>query len=282
MSQEVPARPRADAASALLRCREARGYDVARLSAPWRSGYAAACKAVYTGSIPVGASRRPSTLRSAMVAARRSTARLALLVIGAAITVWLVVSIIAGWSLNPFGTETKDRSQPVLLKSLESLSEYRAATANMQEIVDVEEDVKLLPSFIAGEKALLVAAGTVDAAVDFRALQERGSVKVSEDRESVEIVLPPAALSEARVDLEKSRVVDTDRGIVNRVGDAFSDDTNEERELLLLAQRKIEEAARQDPALLQLAERNTRAMLTGMLRGLGFERITIRFTPPPT
>ncbi len=24
-------------------------------SAPWRSGYAAACKAVYTGSIPVGA-----------------------------------------------------------------------------------------------------------------------------------------------------------------------------------------------------------------------------------
>ena len=26
-----------------------------RLTAPWRSGYAAACKAVYTGSIPVGA-----------------------------------------------------------------------------------------------------------------------------------------------------------------------------------------------------------------------------------
>src|SRR5215212_4767116 len=29
---------------------------LARDSAPWRSGYAAACKAVYTGSIPVGAS----------------------------------------------------------------------------------------------------------------------------------------------------------------------------------------------------------------------------------
>jgi hypothetical protein len=28
--------------------------------APWRSGYAAACKAVYTGSIPVGASRLAS------------------------------------------------------------------------------------------------------------------------------------------------------------------------------------------------------------------------------
>ena len=29
---------------------------VLKAAAPWRSGYAAACKAVYTGSIPVGAS----------------------------------------------------------------------------------------------------------------------------------------------------------------------------------------------------------------------------------
>jgi len=217
-----------------------------------------------------------------MATARRSTARLAIMAVAAVVVVWLLVSAIAGWSLNPFATETKDRSQPVLIKSLESLSEYRAATANMQEIVDIEEDVGLLPDFIAGEQALLVAAGTVDAGVDFGALRAAGSVTVSDDRRGVEIVLPPATLSEARVDLARSRVVDTDRGIINRVGDAFSDDTNEERELLLLAQRKIEEAARRDPALLQLAERNTRAMLTGMLRGLGFERITIRFTPPPT
>jgi hypothetical protein len=217
-----------------------------------------------------------------MVAARRSTARLVVLVAAAAIAVWLLISLVAGWSLNPFATETKDRSQPVLVKSLESLSRYQAATANMQEIVDIESDVKLLPSFIAGEKALLVAVGTVDAGVDFGALRERGSVKVSEDRLGVEIVLPPATLSEARVDLERSRVVDTDRGLANRVGDAFSDDTNEERELLVLAKRKIEEAARRNPELLRLAERNTRAMLTGLLRGLGFERIVIRFTPPAT
>jgi hypothetical protein len=217
-----------------------------------------------------------------MVAARRSTVRLAVLVAGGLVALWLLVSAIAGWSLNPFATETKDRSQPVLVKSLESLSEYRAATANMQEIVDIEKDVGLLPSFIAGEKALLVAAGSVEAGVDFGALRERGSVKVSDDRRGVEIVLPPATLSDARVDLARSRVVDTDRGIVNRVGDAFSDDTNEERELLLLAQRKIEEAASKDRALLALAERNTRAMLTGMLRGLGFERITIRFAVPAT
>ena len=60
--------------------------------------------------------------------------------------------------LNPFGTETKDRSQPVLLKSLQDLSDYHAATANMQVVVDVEQDARLLPSFIKGERTLFVAA----------------------------------------------------------------------------------------------------------------------------
>ena len=35
-------------------------------------------------------------------------------------------------------------------------------------------------------------------------------------------------------------------------------------------------------ASLATTERNTRSMLTGMLRGLGFERITIRFAAPAT
>ena len=182
--------------------------------------------------------------------------------------------------LNPFGTETKDRSQPTLLRSLESLSEYRAATANYQQMIDIERDVGLLPSFLAGEKLLLIAAGSVDAAVNFSGLGPR-SVRVSEDRREVAVTLPAPRLSEARVDLERSRVVETDRGLVNRVGDLLDDDANEERDLLLLAERRIERAAHENPELLRLAERNTRAMLTGMLRGLGFERITIRFLPPP-
>ena len=214
-----------------------------------------------------------------MRSASRVTGRTVALVVAAIVAV-LVVTSIAGLDLNPFGTETKDRSQPVLMKSLESLSEYRAATSNMQEIVDIERDVKLLPSFIAGEKALLVAAGSVDAGVDFRELSGR-AIKVSKDRRGVEITLPAPRVFETRVDLAKSRVVDTDRGAVNRIGDAFSDDTNEERKLLLLAQEKIDAAAKQSPELLALAERNTRTMLTGMLRGLGFERITITFARPP-
>lgn len=186
-------------------------------------------------------------------------------------------------ALNPFKTETVDRSGPVLLKSLENLSEYRAASANLQVIVDVEQDTGLIPSFIKGERTLFVAAGSVDAAVDFGALGKTpGAVKVSDDRRAVTITLPPARLTEPRLDSERSRVYDRDRGALDRIEDVFSDDGGaDQQELYVLAEQKLAEAARADPAILATAERNTKSMLEGMLRALGFERITVRFESPP-
>jgi hypothetical protein len=185
-------------------------------------------------------------------------------------------------SLNPFDEETIDRSQPVLLKSLENLSEYRAASANMQVVVDVEQDTDLIPSFIKGERTLFVAAGTVDAAVDFGGLgKSPDSVQVSDDRKSVTITLPAAQLTEARLDQERSRIYDRDRGALDRLEDAFSDDGGaDQQEIYVLAEEKLTEAAASDPALLQRAEENTRAMLEGMMRGLGFEKVTVRFDRP--
>ena len=186
-------------------------------------------------------------------------------------------------ALNPFKEETRDRSQPVLLQSLEDLSEYRAASANMQVIVDVEQDTELVPSFIRGERTLFVAAGDVDAAVDFTGLsQRRGAVRVSDDRRSVAITLPPPRLTEPRIDPDRTRVYDRDRGLVDRLEDAFSDRPGDEQPLYQLAERKLVEAARANPDLLRTAEANTRSMLQGMMRGLGFERVTVTFAAPST
>jgi hypothetical protein len=143
----------------------------------------------------------------------RSVVAVAAVVLGVVVLSALVPSLP---DLNPFDTETKDRSQPVVLRSLERLTEYRAASANLEVIVDVEED-GILPSFLQGEKTLLVAAGNVDAAVDFRGLGP-DALRVSEDRRSVTITLPPAELTEAKVDLDRSRVFDRDRGLLDRVG----------------------------------------------------------------
>jgi hypothetical protein len=214
---------------------------------------------------------------------RRRTSRalaLAAAVVGALV---LLPALIPGLdSLNPFKTETKDNSGPVLLKSLTRLSEYHAATANLQVPVEVRRDVKHLPDFIAGSKTLVMASGTVDGIVDFRGLRGR-NVVTNDDRTAVTITLPAARLSQARVDLKETHVVDTDRGIVNRVGEAVGNgDPDQERQLLALSQDKLAAAAKRSPELIRSAERNTRAMLVGMMQGLGFERVTVRFLPPAT
>lgn len=180
---------------------------------------------------------------------------------------------------NPFGSETKDRSQPALLQSLADLSDYHAATGNFQVIVDTEKDARFVPSFIRGERTVYVAGGSVDAVVDFSQLDER-SIQVSPDRASVNVVLPAPTLAEPTVDPKESRVVSRDRGLLDRVGSAFSDNPAGERSLVLAAQGKMAEAADQSD-LRRRAEDNTRKMLEGMLRALGYSSVTVSFSPTP-
>ena len=180
---------------------------------------------------------------------------------------------------NPFGTETIDRTQPALLQSLADLSEYHAATGNFQVIVDTEKDTRFVPSFIRGQRTVYVAGGSVDAVVDFSQLDER-SIQVSPDRTSVRVVLPAPTLEEPTVDPEESRVVSRDRGVLDRIGSAFSDNPGGERSLVLAAQGKMREAA-EESDLRRRAEENTRNMLEGMLRALGYSSVTVTFSPTP-
>ncbi|MCA1692936.1 MAG: DUF4230 domain-containing protein [Actinobacteria bacterium] len=180
---------------------------------------------------------------------------------------------------NPFGTKTVDRSQPALLQSLEDLSRYQAATGNFQVIVDTEKDARFMPSVLRGERTLFVAAGSVDATVDFSALDER-SIAVSEDRRSVTVSLPAPTLSEPRIDPENSRVVDRERGLLDRLGSVFSDSPTSDQPLYRAADQKMRAAAGESD-LRARAEKNTRTMLEGMLRPLGYTSVTVTFAPSP-
>ena len=192
----------------------------------------------------------------------------------------LLAVLLLADDLNPFGSETRDRSHPVLVKSLKDLAEYHGASSNMEVVVDVESDDKILPSFLKGERVLFVAAGSVDALVDFSGFEDGRDLRVSEDGETVTVTLPRARLGQVRLDPGRTRVYDRDRGLFDRLGDAVADNPTDEQPLYELAERKLLEAARADRALTETAQRNTRAMLEGMLRGAGFERVIVRFATP--
>ena len=178
---------------------------------------------------------------------------------------------------NPFATRTVDRSGPVLLTSLTDLARFEAASGTFSEIVDVEKDVPGVPSLVAGERTLFVAHGSVEAYVDFAGLDE-DAVTVSADGERVDLVLPPAALSEVRVDPDQSYVVSRSRGVLDRLGGVFSDSPTSERELYRAAERKMSAAA-VSGGLQERAEDNTRSMLVGLLGTLGYTDVRVTFSP---
>jgi hypothetical protein len=169
---------------------------------------------------------------------------------------------------NPFATKTTDRSQPVLLKSIQDLSRFVAASGNFEVIIDVQVNKRFIPDIVFNERTLFVAAGTVDAFVDFSTISE-GALVIDQTTKKVEVRLPAPQLEKPSIDHDRSYVFAQQKGIVNRVGDLFGGDPNRQQQLYQLAEIKIADAAKASE-LAQRAEKNTRAMLEGMLRGLGY------------
>jgi hypothetical protein len=177
---------------------------------------------------------------------------------------------------NPFRTETVDRSSPVVLKSIQNLRRFEAATGHFEVIVDLEKDTRFVPSPIRGERVLFVAVGDVEAGVDFSGVKG-DAVDVSNNRRSIHLELPHAEFFGARVDPSRSYVYDRDRGLIDRVASLFQDNPTSERKLYVLAEEKLMDAAENDSGILARAERNTRLMLLGLFEALGFTSVSIEF-----
>ncbi|MGR4853827.1 DUF4230 domain-containing protein [Streptomyces sp. LARHCF252] len=201
-------------------------------------------------------------------------------VVGALVLVLVVffagirLSVIPGLK-DLFGTDTHDRSGPALLKSIQDISRYDAASGNFQVVVDLEKDARFLPDAIRGTRTLYVGAGTVDAYVDLGKVGEN-DVRVNGDRTSATLRLPHARLGKPALDPDRSYAVSKQRGLFDRLGDLFSDNPNGEQAVQKLAVRHIGDAAKESE-LTARAEKNATGMLEGLLRSLGFEEVRVSY-----
>ncbi|BEL10230.1 DUF4230 domain-containing protein [Actinoplanes sichuanensis] len=179
---------------------------------------------------------------------------------------------------NPFAEETTDRSQPVLLQSMRDLQRYVAADGTFQVIVDLQENRDNIPDFLINRRTLFVGSGTVETYVDFSGLSG-DALKIDEEKKTIELTLPAPQQSTAALDMERSYVVAEERGLFNRIGDAFRDDPSKQQQVYQLAQQRITEAARASE-LDERARENTQRMLESLFARLGYTTVTVSFASP--
>ncbi len=198
---------------------------------------------------------------------------------GVALVAGIAVAGVVGFQLldSPFTTTTKDLSPPPVLTELRDLSDFHAAQAQFEVTLDLEKDVKYVPSAIAGERVQFLGIGTVDAVVDFKSISA-GAVQIGDDNKSVVVTLPSPYAMEPVLDHDQSHVMNRDRGLLNRLGGVFNDNPTSEAALYEAAMDKMADSASQTD-LIQRAREHTTFVLTGMLKSMGFEKIDIVFDP---
>jgi hypothetical protein len=196
---------------------------------------------------------------------------------GAAAVVALVATGVlgVGWPGNPFSTETVDRSPAPILTELRDLAELHAAQAQFEVIVDHEDDVNLVPQFLAGERVQFVAVGTVDAVLDLTGIGV-ADVEIDDAGTAVTITVPPVTLDAPVIDHDRSRVMNRDRGLVDRLGGALVDSPTGERELLLAAEAQMTDAAARTD-LVARGQASATATLTSLVEGLGYTEVVVEF-----
>jgi hypothetical protein len=175
---------------------------------------------------------------------------------------------------NGFVTQrTVDRSGPAVLKAVNDLGRFQAASGYYEVVVDVEHGTDNVPSFLSGNRVLFVAAGNVDVSVDLATLG-KGAVTVDSTRTSATVTLPKPKLAPARLDLNRSYVYSEEQGLIDRLRGGSSQNM---KVVYDLATKRLDQAAGQTGELTTRAEANTRGMLEGLLRSLGFTQVTVTF-----
>jgi hypothetical protein len=161
---------------------------------------------------------------------------------------------------------------------MRDLSRYVAADGTFQVIVDLQDDRKYVPDWLINRRILFVGSGTVEEYVDFSALSDK-ALEVDNEKKTIKLTLPPPQQGDAALDLQKSYVVEEDRGLLTSIGDAFKSDTDKQQRVYQLAQQRITEAAR-GSGLDQRARDNTQHMLESLFTRLGYTSVTVTFTTP--
>lgn len=166
------------------------------------------------------------------------------------------------------------RTGAAVVQRIQQLNRLETTSYTIERVVDVSQgsSIPIIGDFLAGDKLLLIANGTVVAGVDLSQLKP-ADVTISPDGKSVTVRLPPAQIFTRTLNNDKTRVYSRDRGF-------FAPDNPElESQARQVAETEILRAACEDNILQKASDEGQRAVQ--QIFGLAeFEQVNVIATPP--
>ncbi|NET39427.1 MAG: DUF4230 domain-containing protein [Cyanothece sp. SIO1E1] len=171
--------------------------------------------------------------------------------------------------LLPPPPEPKVDIPALIVKQIRNASELTTAVFAMEAVVPTSQD-RILGNYVIGRTTLLyIAYGEVRAGVDLSELQVEN---VQVDDQAIQVQLPPPEILDSKIDVNRSRVYDYDRGFLNLGPDTAP-------ELQTLAQQEtLQKIVASACAEGLLNEANARAelVITQLIKTTGYHNISIQ------
>jgi len=164
------------------------------------------------------------------------------------------------------GQPTVNVNQPTIVRQIQQLQRLETVSYTADKIISGGHANAYLPSFLAGDRLLLVVHGEVIAGINLADLQP-GDVEIQGQK--ISIHLPPAEVLSTRIDSARTRVYSRETGLFS------SPDPDLESDVRAEAERELQQDALQD-GILRTAANNAGSTITGMLKGFGFREVDIR------
>ncbi len=159
-----------------------------------------------------------------------------------------------------------DTSMPTVVASIQRLQRLETVNYTMDKIVEGDRESEYLPSFLTGDKLLLVVHGQVLAGVDLGKITA-SDIQVNERQATIH--LPPAQIFIATLDNSKTHVYSRETGML------VTADPNLESQVRQQAVDELQQAALTN-GVLDTAQKNARATVTTLLQSLGFQQVSFR------
>lgn len=224
----------------------------------------------------------PANVSSELVPNRR-------FVLALAVAALLLVALVLR-TVDPFGwfvSEPPERpavaGEPTLI-AIRDAAELKVASGTFS--VPVEVDVEktglrsIVPDVVDGERIVAIYRADVDATIDLRVLTEE-SIEADPQTRTITLRVPPPRLSRPAIDPDHSRIISHDRGVLQRVEDAFGEGSLAAKEVLDVAAVDAIASAAQESNLPETARANGKQFLTLMCQQMGYEDITVEYTGTP-